>query len=118
MAIFGNDVLWNGTVIYEATAADKVFDHIFLVLSIALLIVSCVCNPIVFWFHRRMKQNISAILFQILTANDFLTCLMVVPVLVYYLVTGVSFVSNSIFLHSIAKFCHFAGTMQKKDHSL
>ena len=91
MAIFGDDILWNGTVIHHATTLDIVLDHIFVVLSLVLLILSSVCNPIVFWFHRRMKQNTPAILFQILTANDFLTCILVVPVLIYYLIAGVSF---------------------------
>ena len=90
MAIFGDDILWNGTTFYRARTADRVWDHVFVVLSIALLIISCICNPIVFWFHRRMKQNTPAVLFQILTANDFLTCILVVPVMVYYLIAGVS----------------------------
>ena len=90
MAIFGDDILWNGTVVHHATTLDKVLDHVFAVLSVILLIISCVCNPIVFWFHRRMKQNTPAVLFQILTANDFLTCILVVPVMVYYLIAGVS----------------------------
>ena len=90
MAIFGDDILWNSTVVHNATTLDKVLDNVFAVLSIILLIISCVCNPIVFWFHRRMKQNTPAVLFQILTANDFLTCILVVPVMVYYLLAGVS----------------------------
>ena len=90
MAIFGDDILWNGTVVHHATTLDKVLDHVFVVLSIILLITSCVCNPIVFWFHRRIKQNTPAVLFQILTANDFLTCLLMVPAMVYNLVSGVS----------------------------
>ena len=90
MAIFGDDILWNGTIVHHATTLDKVLDHMFVVLSIILLIISCVCNPIVFWFHRRMKQNTPAVLFQILTANDFLTCLLMVPAMVYNLVSGVS----------------------------
>lgn len=94
MAIFGNDVLLNGTVIHHATTLDKVLDHVFLVLSIALLIVSCVCNPLVFWYHWRKKQTTPAVMFQILTANDFLTCLVMVPVIVYYLTAaGVSFLN-------------------------
>lgn len=86
MAIFGEDILWNGTEIYKATSVDKVLDRVFVVLILALLIVSSVCNPIVFWYHRRMKQNTPAVLFQILTANDFLTCVLVAPIMVYYLV--------------------------------
>ena len=91
MAIFGDDILKNGTVYHQATTLDRVLDHVFLVLSIILLIVSCVCNPVVFWFHRKMKQTTPAIMFQILTANDFLTCLIMVPVMIYYLSNGVSF---------------------------
>ena len=93
MAIFGEDILWiNGTVIYEATSVDKVLDHVFVIWILVLFIVSSVCNPIVFWYHRRMKQNTPAILFQILTANDFLTCVLVAPVMVYYLVAKVNLV--------------------------
>ena len=93
MAIFGEDILGiNGTVIYEATSVDKVLDHVFVVWILVLFIVSSVCNPIVFWYHRRMKQNTPAILFQILTANDFLTCVLVAPVMVYYLVAKVNLV--------------------------
>ena len=106
MAIFGDDILWNGTVIHHATTLDKLIDHIFVVLSLALLILSSVCNPIVFWFHRRMKQNTPAILFQILTANDFLACVMVVPVLIYYLIAGVSFLTRferDEFIHNFSK---------------
>ncbi|KAL5257048.1 hypothetical protein ACHWQZ_G012091 [Mnemiopsis leidyi] len=88
MAIFGVDILLNGTEVHDATILDIVLDHVFVVLSIILLIISCVCNPIVFWFHRKMKQNTPAVLFQILTANDFLTCLLMVPVMLYYLVSG------------------------------
>ena len=91
MAIFGVDILLNGTEVHDATILDIVLDHVFVVLSIILLIISCLCNPIVFWFHRKMKQNTPAVLFQILTANDFLTCLLMVPVMLYYLVSGVSF---------------------------
>ena len=74
--MFGENVVGNGTIL-------------FVVISVSSLVFSCVCNPVVFWFHRKMKQNTPAIMFQILTANDFLTCIMVVPVMVYYLVAAV-----------------------------
>ena len=91
MAIFGDDIYQNGTLYHTATILDKTLDYVFLVLSIVLLVVSCVCNPIVFWFHRQIKQNTPAVLFQILTANDFLTCLFVVPTMIYYLTVPVSY---------------------------
>ena len=100
MAIFAQNEFWNGTVIRQASTLDKAVDYFILLTSLTLLIVSCVGNPTVFWFNRKMKQSTPAILFQILTANDFLTCVVVVPVMVYYSTTGVSFTPICMQIHS------------------
>ena len=62
-------------------AADITFGLALMV----LLIVSCICNPVVFWCNRTIKQTIPAILYQILSFSDFLTCVLIVPLFLYTL---------------------------------
>ena len=85
MAVFGPFYAPNGALL-SGNTLDTVFNYFFALLMILMLVISCVCNPLVFWFHRRVKQTLSAILFQILTINDFLTCLLVAPSTLYFLV--------------------------------
>ena len=77
--MFGDIYDSSFVLVHKQSTADIVFNYIFLVICLVLLTLSTICNPVVFWFHRKMKQNTSAILFQILTTNDFLTCCVTLP---------------------------------------
>jgi hypothetical protein len=78
MAIFGDANM-------NPTQGGSFANYLFAFLFFILLFISSFCNPYVFLFYRREKQNISAILFQILTVNDFCTCLVGVPYNIYLL---------------------------------
>ena len=67
--------------LFGHAAVDITFGCLLLV----FFIVSCICNPIVFWCNRTMKQTIPAILYQILSISDFLTCVLFVPLFLYTL---------------------------------
>ena len=88
MAIFGNVydyVDGTRTLIHTGTTGDTFANYFFAIVFILLFILSTTCNPYIFLHHHREKQNISAILFQILSMNDFCTCLVSVPYILYLL---------------------------------
>ena len=86
MALFG-DVYdpATGQLLHASTAGDTFANYFFALLFIVLFLLSSFCNPYVFFHYRSEKQNISAVLFQLLTINDFCTCLVGVPYNLYLL---------------------------------
>ena len=85
MAIFGN-ITVNGTLVHVANTGDLIANIIFSTLLIILFAISCIANIIVFTSHRRQKQNVSAVLFELLSANDFLTCIVGIPPIIYLMI--------------------------------
>ncbi|KAL5267551.1 hypothetical protein ACHWQZ_G004551 [Mnemiopsis leidyi] len=88
MAVFGNVYGYkDGTasLLYTGTIGDTFANYFFAFIFILLFLLSTACNPVIFVHYRRQKQNISSILFQILSMNDFCTCLVSVPYILYLL---------------------------------
>ena len=95
MAIFGDRYDANHTLIYRGNSVDSAMNYVFGIVCLGLFVISTIANPMVFCYHRRIKQTLSAMLFQILTFNDFLTCLLAGPSLAYFFfsevrITGVN----------------------------
>ena len=81
--------MWNDTDFCEKHHGIPAVNYLFALIFTVLLITSCICNPIVFWYQRfRSKQNVSSILYQFLTFFDFFTCLLTIPLFVYTFIIG------------------------------
>ena len=86
MAIFGN--IYDPTtreLLHAATPGDIFANYFFALVFFLFFLLSLFCNPYVFFHYRREKQNVSAVLFQILTVNDFCTCVVGLPYVLYLL---------------------------------